>query len=59
MPGGIGRGNQAGVSHCILGSNIVLLEAPWIRTSFAPGIELEEIGGGKTRLVGIDEVVAL
>ena len=58
MPGGIGRGNQAGVSHRILCSNIALLEAPWIRTSFAPGIELEEVGGGKNRL-GIDEVVTL
>ena len=52
MLGGIGRGNQAGVSHRILCSNIALLEAPWIRTSFTPGIELEEVGGGKSRLGG-------
>ena len=50
MLDGIGRGNRAGVSHRILGSNIVRLEAPWIRTSFAPGIEPEEVGGGKNRL---------
>ena len=50
MLGGIGRGNQAGVSRRILCSNIVPLEAPWIRTSFAPEIELEEVGGGKSRL---------
>ena len=50
MRGGIGRGNPAEVSHRILCSNIALLEVPWIRTSFAPGIELEEVGGGKNRL---------
>jgi hypothetical protein len=56
MLGGIGRANLAGVSHRILCSNTALLEAPWIRTSFAPGIELEEVGEAKVDW-GIDEVV--
>jgi hypothetical protein len=42
---GIGRASQAGVFHRILGSNsnTVLLEGSWIRTFFAPGIELPEL----------------
>jgi hypothetical protein len=54
MRGGIGRGNQAGVSHRILGSNIVRPEVLSIRTSIAPGLNWRRLEEAK-----VDWVAAL